>query len=338
VPDRAIGYAPREGGGYGIELYHSDLVGDGGLLSSVEDLFLWDQNFYENKLGAGGPELIDRMLTRGTLNDGKELSYAFGLELGQYRGLPMVSHSGGWAGYRSDIIRFPEQRFSVICLSNLATFEPTALAKRVADLYLEGQFREETSTPVQEISLALSPADLADRTGDFINPKTGTVLNLSLKDGKLIVSHPSGLVFQIVPTGQGRFRSVDAPADLMLAFEEPSAGEAMRLQVRVEDEESVAFQAIERTSLKPQELEEYAGEYYSDELGVIYQFLIRDGTLVLKLGYDPEEPPLQPTIRDEFSVKDRSLQFVRDAQGRISGFNARSDRVVNVWFARKRPE
>jgi hypothetical protein len=60
--------------------------------------------------------------------------------------------------------------------------------------------------------------------------------------------------------------------------------------------------------------------------------------LVLKLGYDPEEPPLQPTIRDEFSVKDRSLQFVRDAQGRISGFNARSDRVVNVWFARKRPE
>jgi CubicO group peptidase (beta-lactamase class C family) len=338
VPDRAIGYAPREGGGYGIELYHSDLVGDGGLLASVEDLFLWDQNFYENKLGGGGPELIDRMLTRGALNDGKELSYAFGLEIGHYRGLPIVSHGGSWAGYRSDIIRFPEQRFSVICLSNLSTFKPTALAKQVADLYLEGQYKEEASRQVEELSLALSPADLRGNTGDFINPKTGTVLNLSVQDEKLTVSHPSGLVFQIVPIGENRFRSVDAPVELTLAFEEPSAGEAMRLQVRVEDEEPAAFHAIERISLEPHELEEYAGEYHSDELGVIYRFHLRDGALVLKLGYDPVEPHLQPTVRDEFIVKDRNLKFVRDAQGRISGFNARSGRVVNVWFAKKRPD
>jgi CubicO group peptidase (beta-lactamase class C family) len=336
VPDRAIGYAPRDGGGYGTELYHFDLVGDGGLLSSVEDLFLWDQNFYENKLGGGGPELIDRMLSRGTLNDGKELSYAFGLELGQYRGLPIVSHSGGWAGYRSDIIRFPEQRFSVICLSNLSTFNPTALAKQVADLYLEGEYGEEPGKPGGEVPLALSPADLEGKTGDFINPKSGTVLNLSLQDGKLTVSHPSDLIFQIVPIGENRFRSVDAPFDLAFAFEEPSAGEAMRLQVRVEDEEPVAFHAIERISLEPHELKEYVGEYYSDELGVIYRFHLRDGALVLKLGYDPAEPPLQPTVKDEFSVKDSSLQFARDAQGRISGFNARSGRVKNVWFGRKR--
>jgi CubicO group peptidase (beta-lactamase class C family) len=338
VPDRAIGYAPRDGVGYGIELYHFDFVGDGGLLTSVEDLSLWDQNFYENKLGGGGPELIDRMLSRGTLNDGKELSYAFGLELGGYRGLPIVSHSGGWAGYRSDIIRFPEQRFSVICLSNLSTSNPTALAKQVADLYLEDKYQEEPSRPGGEASLAPTPADLGSKTGDFINPKTGTVLNLSVEDGRLTVHHPSGLVFEITPTGGDRFRSVDAPVDLAFAFEEPPAGEAMRLQVRVEDEEPVAFQAIERISLEPHELEEYAGEYYSDELGVIYRFLLRDGTLVLKLGHDPAEPPLQPTVKDEFSVKDRNLQFVRDAQGRISGFNARSGRVVNVWFARKRPE
>ena len=229
VPDRAIGYAPRDGGGYGTELYHFDLVGDGGLLSSVEDLFLWDQNFYENKLGGGGPELIDRMLTRGTLKDGKALSYAFGLELGQYRGLPTVSHGGSWAGYRSDIIRFHEQRFSVIYLSNLSTFKPTALAKQVADLYLEGQYKGEASGPGGEIPLASAPADLRYRAGDFVNPKTGTVLKLSVVDGKLTVSHPSGLIFQIVPTAEDRFRSVDAPVDLAFAFEESSAGGAMRL-------------------------------------------------------------------------------------------------------------
>lgn len=37
-------------------------------------------------------------------------------------------------------------------------------------------------------------------------------------------------------------------------------------------------------------------------------------------------------------MKDRNLQFARDTQGRISGFNARSGRVVNVWFARRQPD
>jgi hypothetical protein len=74
-------------------------------------------------------------------------------------------------------------------------------------------------------------------------------------------------------------------------------------------------QVIERISLEPHELEEYAGEYCSDELGVIYRFLLRDGTLVLKLGYDPVESPLQPRVMDEFGVKDRNLQFGAQCPG-----------------------
>ena len=61
------------------------------------------------------------MQERGYLSDGTQLSYAAGLEIGKYRGLNTVSHAGGDAGYRADLIRFPDQHFSVALLCNLVS-------------------------------------------------------------------------------------------------------------------------------------------------------------------------------------------------------------------------
>ena len=56
------------------------------------------------------------MLTPGVLNDGEKLEYASGLAISDYRGLRKVSHGGAFVGYRAQLIRFPDQRLSVICL------------------------------------------------------------------------------------------------------------------------------------------------------------------------------------------------------------------------------
>jgi CubicO group peptidase (beta-lactamase class C family) len=334
VPNRAIGYEPRAGGGYSLALYHFDLVGDGGLLSSVEDLFLWDQNFYDNKLGGGGPGPIEQILTRGSLNSGEQLDYAFALSHGVYRGLPTVSHDGSWAGYRAEMIRFPEQRLSVICLSNLSSFNPTGLAKQVVDIFLEDQLGKDLDRATAEAPIALSEADLQGRSGDFYDPDTGMVLTLVVQDGRLMVNLPDDLPFALAPSGPDRFRSVDALVDIDFVFEDPVDGGPMLLHVHEEDEKPITFHAVERVRLDASELGEYAGEYRSEELSVTYRLLLRDDRLVLKLGYDPKMPPLEPVFTDEFGVKDKNLRFVRDGQGRISGFLAGADRVKNVWFAR----
>ncbi|HYY93580.1 MAG TPA: serine hydrolase domain-containing protein, partial [Pyrinomonadaceae bacterium] len=78
VKRRATGYS-YQNGGYGEHITDSHLVGDGGLMTTVGDLFLWDQNFYHNKLGKGSPDLIKLVETTGTLNNGKKTTYAFGL-------------------------------------------------------------------------------------------------------------------------------------------------------------------------------------------------------------------------------------------------------------------
>src|SRR5689334_16350765 len=115
IANRATGYASRSGGGFSVDTVASYHVGDGGLLTTIDDLLLWDNNFYNNKLG-GGAELIHELLTPGTLNSGAKTDYAFGLDVETYKGLKMYGHDGVYNGFSAAIIRFPEQRFSVFCL------------------------------------------------------------------------------------------------------------------------------------------------------------------------------------------------------------------------------
>lgn len=196
VKNRALSYSSRESGGYVSVQYIFDVVGDTGLLTNVEDLFQWDQNFYANELGGSGQKLIERMQTRGRLNSGEELDYAFGLELEEYRGLSVVKHSGSAAGYRSQILRFPDQKFTVIILSNLAEFSPTSLAERVADVYLEDEYvpgsvvtetrsngrrTEPSATPME-----IDPLELKTYSGDFYSTELDAHYAVRVVDGNLM--------------------------------------------------------------------------------------------------------------------------------------------------------
>ena len=108
-------------------------------MSSVDDLLLWDRNFYANRVGKG--TLVQELQTPGVLNNGNKISYAMGLVLGNYRGLPVVEHGGAHFGYRTELLRFPEQKFTVICLCNVANAVPENLARKVADIYLADQLK-----------------------------------------------------------------------------------------------------------------------------------------------------------------------------------------------------
>ncbi len=77
-------------------------VGDGGFMSSVDDLLLWDRNFYANKLGKG--TLLQEMQSQGVLNNGERIEYAMGVNVSSYRGLPIVVHGGSLFGYRTELL------------------------------------------------------------------------------------------------------------------------------------------------------------------------------------------------------------------------------------------
>ena len=183
VKNMAYGYVPAKDT-FRISITNFDTVGATSLLTTVEDLALWDENFYNPRVG--GPEMIRQMLERGKLNDGEQLDYAFGLVIGKYRGLATVDHAGGDAGYRSDMIRFPDQHFTAVCLCNRADSNPSELTLQVAEIYLAKEMTAADKVdagPGKTVQLA--PEKLAAKVGTYLKAEGGQTLSITLKDGKL---------------------------------------------------------------------------------------------------------------------------------------------------------
>lgn len=145
IRNLSMGYSPKPDGAYRLDILRSEVIGDLGVITTVEDFLRWDSNFYDNQLGAGTQALIETLFERGRTDDGEELSYALGLEFGSYRGLRTMGHGGSAVGYVAEFVQFPDHRFSVVILSNLSSFRPGLMARQIADLYLADQF---TETPV----------------------------------------------------------------------------------------------------------------------------------------------------------------------------------------------
>jgi len=209
IKKRATGYYDRGKGEYRNFISTFDCVGSGGLFTSVEDLFLWDQNFYHHK--AGGEDVIDLMHTRGVLNDGKRLDYAFGLVIGEYRGLRIVEHGGSLGGYKADLLRFPDQRFSVILLSNLSSFDPSRLARQAADIYLADEFEEEKPKPPKRSkrkmeTIVIPEGEFKEYTGKFYSGEVQAGFEIFVKEGKLEMRQKSDQGVLMVALSEDKFR------------------------------------------------------------------------------------------------------------------------------------
>lgn len=161
VPHRAQAYTKREDGTFGIDMSDFEQTGDGAVMTTVGDLALWDENFYTGRVGTR--LLIDTLQTRGKRNDGKELGYALGLMLGEHRGLPTVRHGGAWAGYRAELLRFPGEHTSFVCLANLSDVDASALCHRAADVWLESKL---TSVSVVDAKSTAAQNSTAAQSSD----------------------------------------------------------------------------------------------------------------------------------------------------------------------------
>lgn len=142
IPELAVGYIVNPDGSRSpTRQFYKDyhLIGDGGLYTTLDDLFKWDQNFYSNDLGKKDPHLIDQMVATQTLNNGSPNDYAFGLVKTEFQGTTEFEHGGGFFGYRSDMARFPEKKLTVIELCNFASdndSEVQSLTPQVAGIFL----------------------------------------------------------------------------------------------------------------------------------------------------------------------------------------------------------
>lgn len=331
VKNRATGYDPTEKG-YKIDMSNWDETGDGNVYTSVEDLYLWDQAFYNDKLGK---DLMDMLHTTGVLNDGKKLEYAFGLFIQEHKGLKVVEHGGAWAGFRSGFVRFPEQKFSVICLTNLSSQNPTDLCYEVADIYLADKIKEKPKEEKKkEEPIALSKQELEEKVGNYQDQRFGMWVTLSMKEGKLMMT-TMGLEMELAPLSKTTFKALNAPADIAVEFLPDAKGKTTRAMITVAGVERYNLvKASPISPLTPLQLKEYAGDYVSEELlNARYRFVIEKDNLVLKFRSAPPGA-FKLMAADKFTDGMINVDFVRKGN-RVTGFNLNIGRVAGIEFVKK---
>jgi CubicO group peptidase (beta-lactamase class C family) len=328
VPHRATGYSTNKQGEFEVDHYWNfNLAGDGQVYTTVEDLFLWDQNFYEPKVG--GKDLIEMLLTRGELVDGETLDYALGLGHGRYRGLETVQHGGAWGGFRAQMIRVPEHRFTVIVLSNLGTMNPTALAHKVIALYLEEHLEPEEEKKPKD-TVYVDPAIYDDYLGQY-QLEMGLVFHVVKDDGRLWFQIEDEPREELSPVSEIKY-FIEA-AGVYLSFQRDTDGKVGGIILH-QGEEDHPGKRIEIQPLSAEQLKEYEGDYTSEELMVTYHLTQKDGNLVVRVKRNPEME-LDLTDKDSFAGARYKGVFERDASGTITGFILDAGRVKNLCFVKK---
>ncbi|MFP5262629.1 MAG: serine hydrolase [Blastocatellia bacterium] len=180
IKHRAAGYMPR--GNVLINAPYLDMTiphAAGALYSTVEDLYLWDQALYTEKLIS--KKSFDAMFTP-VKND-----YGYGWGINKQYGLTRISHGGGINGFVTYISRYPEAKAVVIVLSNFAHANPQAIATELAKMALADRM----TLPV---GVKVDPSALKNYAGRYqVDPKVvpNLVLDVTVEDGELWIK-PSG--------------------------------------------------------------------------------------------------------------------------------------------------
>jgi hypothetical protein len=324
VPNCADSYAPRDEGKF--QKVESQLAAQGSssLFITAEDMGKWLLNFETARVG--GKAAIEQMWQPGKLNSGAKVTYGFGVELGDYHGSPMISHGGGWAGYRSFVIHIPEKRFGVAVLSNAGNLASFRLAIQIADLYLAHSAAvPEKSKPPGAVKA--DPATWQPFLGTYrLGP--GWLLTITREGDQLMAQATREDRFKMTPTSDTIF-FVEAYG-AAVEFVRESSGSVDHLLYRGINAPKLTLPESTLTRLAA-----YVGDYWSEELRVAGRLEIHDGKLASRQR-SGEWIDLLPTGADRFDAEAGGLvlEFTRNSASEVTEVKVSGGRVRHIRYTR----
>jgi CubicO group peptidase (beta-lactamase class C family) len=314
----ALGYSQRGG-----QFRHSIpplVAGDGGLQTSVEDLALWDENFYSQNLG--GRSLIDFLEEPGRLRSGVPIHYAAGLAVGRWRGLPSIGHDGVLPGSRSDLVRFPAQHLTVMCLCNRGDTDTSSLSRQIAAVYLQGKLKR----PLRQADFEYATSGFPELAGVW-ESKQGWIMRAWSAVDKLSIASPQGW-YELVPLNHNQLFDENGGWRVILTRISPD-----RIRLDRNGAIPVIYDRLQAAMPRPAELDTLAGEYHSDDAEATWRIAAEGGRLFATIN-GGWRIPLDAAGPDRFAGGPWSLHFMHDPEGRVKGVELHRSRLWNLWFDR----
>jgi len=301
----------------------SKVVGPGGMGCSTEDLLRWTNVFLQDYSFDAG--LKHFLIFNEPLNSGEINAYKRGVFETKYQGHTVVHHSGRTEGSRSQLISVPASNLSLVLCAGTNAYNLEAMSYEVLDFFLgEKEVAEETMLPAK-------PSFPIELLGNYqeVNSDLGMVV-YNQNDTLFAKSSFGTEGVAIEAIGLLKYTRHDNQSVTYTFTEGVNSHHALVVDF---SGAIFSFQQVELANLKEIEFEEFAGDYYSDELGVNYHFNLIDDGLTLSFASNLNIP-LHSCRRDEFGSFDRTLfSFDRSDEGEIVGFYLASEGTVfNIYF------
>jgi CubicO group peptidase (beta-lactamase class C family) len=311
IAAKAQSYYKADSAAYGSYANTTTAMGSSSMVSTVEDLAKW--LMFLSKNPADNPA-VNRLHDRGVLTNGDSIHYAYGVWFEESGDLPVITHTGSWAGFRAMTMRFPTKDFGLVILSNYAGFDRYGYAEKVAKAFLRDDYHLS-----DEMSGEAALSDNYQRlAGAYLSSPT-RIYELGSNDNPMKLSIDGAFEYTMVAAdAEGEFFTSEDPTLLL-----KQKGATL----------SINGQPLEKINTGRLALSDYTGTYFSDELQAMYKVVIQDEQLFMSsLRHGPVA--LQPIAGNLFAGGEWFLGrilFTTTADD-ISGFQVFGGRVRRLHF------
>jgi CubicO group peptidase (beta-lactamase class C family) len=212
---------------------NSTVIGAGGIYTTLHDLARWANHL--RSLKTGGAAAFQALFQKAQLNDGREITYALGLQITNYRGLPVIQHTGSSAGYRAALLYFPQQDWIIFLKGNYAQLNSQSTAEAIADILLAKQLEPEplemTTRTQSTLRGRTLSKPLSDYAGLYYCPDIETTYTLQADEGKLIAHQRSNGRLELRPIEGAEDWFEEAAVLGKVSFERNAQGKVIGLSI-----------------------------------------------------------------------------------------------------------
>lgn len=207
IDHRAAGYQKRAG--KIINAAYTDMsvpYAAGSLASTTGDLLIWDQALYTEKL------VSKRSLNEMFSPEKGETGYGYGWSIGTKAGHKSISHGGGIYGFATDISRFPDDRVTVVVLSNIQSSPAGQVSGSLAAIVFGAPYE----IPKERKFITLDAKTLETYVGEY-QIGTNMMIVITLEDGKLLGQLGDQSKFSLSAESENELYSKDVNAQFVIA-------------------------------------------------------------------------------------------------------------------------
>lgn len=320
-------------------------IGAGCVYSTIEDMTKWALNFEEGIVG--GSKVFSLMRTRGILNNGSTIDYAFGQNVSLWYDLLKIDHSGAGSGWNSYFARFPKQKYSIIILANCeigASHKGANINRVLLQDYINPAKKpqEQKLKRVSKVWVDVNPKILKSYVGVY-KVRPSLYFRVEEKNETLWGGFTRRPKRRMLPVSDNEFFWMVPANDVKLSFVLDKNKNVSLLRLyEYSDGSKTILNRVDYVSYNLEKLRELTGYYYSEELQTTFSVEVSGDTLCLK--HQKNEDVVLLHELDDFFVSNsfepywcEKVQFVRDKNNSVTGFLLSGYHVKNVKFRKYKP-